>query len=125
MAPKVIPTPDDWRAGYQPEWEAFLKWLFISAGILLLAPILGFLMQSLPPDWVILAFLPIPFCLASLAIAVRGWLRLARKQVMIANTLEVSRGRGRLIKFINERPVLGGMIIVAMVLVVVFIFTVR
>ena len=125
MAPKLIPTPDDWRAGYQPEWEAFVKWGFVSVLFLMLAPILGFLLQSLAPDWVILAFLPIPFCLASLAIAVRGWLRLARKQVMMAKTLEVSRGRGRLIKFINERPVLGGMIMVATVLVVVFIFTVR
>jgi len=119
MSPKFIPLPDDWRAGYQAEWEAFLKWLFLTAAILATVPILGFFLQAVAPDLVFIALLPFPFCFVTLAIAWRGWLRLARKQVKLAKTLDVSRGRGPLIRFVNERPILASAIAVAAVLVVV------
>jgi hypothetical protein len=120
MSPKFIPVPDDWRAAYQDEWNAYLKWLFISAAILASVPILGFFLQAVAPDWDFLAFLPVPFWVASLALAFRGWLRLARKQVLVAKALDVSRGRGPLIRFVNERPILASAIAIAAVLLAVF-----
>src|SRR5438552_11836527 len=120
MSPKFIPVPDDWRAAYQAEWNGYLKWLFISAAILASVPILGFFLQAVVPDWDFLAFLRVPFWIASLALAFRGWLKLARKQVMVAKTLDVSRGRAPLIRFVNERPILASAIAIAAVLLVVF-----
>lgn len=68
---------------------------------------MGLFLHAVAPEWDFLAVLPFPVCFVTLAIAIRGWLRLARKQVTLAKTLDVSRGRGPLIKFVNQRPILG------------------
>jgi hypothetical protein len=125
MWDKLIPTPDDWRAGYQREWIAFIKWLSISGAVICSMPIVAFVLHALLPDWDFLFLLAVPVFLTTMTIAVRSWWRIANKQATLAKGLDASRGRSPLVRFLNERPILASAVVITVVLITAFFLVYR
>ena len=104
----------DWRSGYRFEQSRFQRWMYIGAGCVLVAPVAGYGLSRIAPDWSFLAFLPLVAFFIALANALKWLVRMSRAQARVARSSQ--RHRATPIRFLNEHPLLSAAIVVAAVL---------